>query len=128
MEAPKKILLVDDDETSRFVAQRVFKKAEIEADILTASHGLEALDIIKKVCQQEQCPELILLDINMPVMDGFEFLEELQRSTILSSAPIKIVLLSSSTHQLDLARAKNYPVIDYVEKPLTAEKLLKYLD
>ncbi|KAA5538850.1 response regulator [Adhaeribacter rhizoryzae] len=127
MESPKIILLVDDDDTSRFLAKRVFKRVAVEVDILTASHGLEALDIVKEVCQREQCPELILLDINMPIMDGFEFLEQLQKSADLSCAAIKIVLLSSSTHQLDLARARKYPVVDFIEKPLTPEKLARFL-
>jgi CheY-like chemotaxis protein len=127
MVSPKKILLVDDDEASIYITQRILNKAEIEAEVLLAKHGQEALEIVKEVCQQEQCPELILLDINMPVMDGFEFLEELQKSTDLSSAPIKIVLLSSSTHELDLAKAKKYPVIDYIEKPLSPEKLVRFL-
>jgi len=127
MPRPKKILLVDDDETNHFLTQRILKRIEIEAEVLLAKHGLEALEIVKEVCQREQCPELILLDINMPVMNGFEFLEELQKSSDLSSAPLKIVLLSSSTHQLDLALALQYPVIDFVEKPLTPEKLIKFL-
>lgn len=63
----------------------------------------------------------------MPVMDGFEFLEHLQKSAELSSTPLKIILLSSSVHELDLAKAKKYPVMDYIQKPLTPEKLLKYL-
>jgi len=127
MKSPQKILMIDDDEANHFIAQRVLKRLEIEADILFAKHGEEALNIVKEVCQREQCPELILLDINMPVMDGFEFLEELQKSADLSSAAIKIVLLSSSMHHLDVARAKKYPVINFIEKPLTPEKLAKFL-
>lgn len=127
MVSPKKILLVDDDETTHFLTQRILKRAEIEVDMLTAKHGQEALSIVKEVCQNEKCPELILLDIQMPVMDGFEFLAELQKSADLSSAPLKIVLLSSSTHQLDVARAKQFPVIDFIEKPLTPEKLSRFL-
>ena len=123
----KKILLVDDDEAAVYITKRLFKKAAIEADMLIARHGQEALDIVRIACQQEECPELILLDIHMPVMNGFEFLEHLQASVNLSTAPIKIVLLSSSTHYLDIARAKQYPVFDYIEKPLTIEKLSKYL-
>ena len=96
-------------------------------DLLTARHGREALNIVREVCQSEECPELILLDIKMPVMDGFGFLEELQKSADLSSAALRIVLLSSSTHDLDVAKAKEYPVIDFIEKPLTLEKLSRFL-
>lgn len=83
--------------------------------------------MVRTVCQQGQCPELVLLDINMPIMDGFEFLEHLQTSVDLSSAPIKIVLVSSSMHFRDQAKAKQYPVFDYIQKPLTLEKLREYL-
>ena len=127
MEQAKKILLVDDDYTTIFLTQRLLKRAEIEVDVLTASHGQEALSIVRNICQQEQCPNLILLDINMPVMDGFEFLEQLQKSADLSKSTIQIILVSTSTHQLDVARAKKYPVIAYIEKPLTSEKLAKFL-
>ncbi|WP_158267490.1 response regulator [Adhaeribacter arboris] len=127
MSTPKKILLVDDDATAIFLSQRTLKRAEIEVEVLTAEHGLAALEIVKRVCEQEQCPELILLDINMPVMDGFEFLEALQTSADLSKADIKIVLVSSSTHYLDIARSKKYPGIDCIEKPLTIEKVSQFL-
>lgn len=127
MEKSKRILLVDDDAAAAFMTQRLLRQAALEVDLLTASHGREALDIVREVCQREQCPELILLDINMPVMNGFEFLEELQKSADLSRAPLRIVLLSSSTHDLDVAKAKEYPVIDFIQKPLTLEKLSKFL-
>ena len=122
----KIILLVDDDETSIFINQRILNKLGIEVEVLTARNGQEALDIMKELCGQEQCPALILLDINMPVMNGFEFLEQLQNVADSHSSSLKIVLLSSSTHHLDKAKAKNFPVMDYIQKPLTKEKLLKF--
>lgn len=123
----EKILLADDDPTVAFLTQRLLEEAAVEVDVLLAGHGQEVLDILREVCQREECPVLVLLDINMPVMDGFEFLEELQQSAELSCAPLRIVLLSSSTHHLDVAKARNYPVIGYIQKPLTLEKLSKFL-
>lgn len=128
MKSPKKVLVVDDEEANHYITHRILKKLEVEAEMLVARHGLEALHMVEAVSQQAQELELILLDIHMPVMDGFEFLEELQKSAILKSAPLKIVLLSSSTHQLDVARARNYPVLDYIQKPLTPEKLARFLE
>ena len=127
MKHPKKILLVDDDDATHYITEKVLRQSEAEVDLLKARHGREALDIVREVCQNEECPELILLDIKMPVMDGFEFLEQLQKAADLSTTTIRIVLLSSSTHYLDVAKAKEYPVIGFVEKPLTLEKLSRFL-
>lgn len=127
MEKPKKILLVDDDATAVFLTQRALQQTGLEVEVQTAAHGLEALQIVRQVCAQQQCPELILLDLHMPVMDGFEFLEALQSAADISTAAIKIVIVSSSQHHLDLIRAKNYPVLDCIEKPLTPDKLNKFL-
>ncbi|MFD3003040.1 response regulator [Pontibacter toksunensis] len=127
MKQLKSILVVDDDIVAILTSQRIIKKLKLDVDLLTARHGKEALDIIREICQGDQHLELILLDINMPVMDGFELLEELKHSDDLSCALLRVVLVSSSTHYLDIARAKQYPVIDYLEKPLTAEKLSKFL-
>lgn len=127
MTSTKKILLVDDDPAAVFITQLLLKRSAIDVEVLTAGNGQEALQIVRQVCQQEQCPELILLDINMPVMDGFEFLAHLQESADLSKAAMKIVLVSSSRNYLDLARAQNYPVIDCIEKPLTPDKLIRFL-
>ncbi len=121
------MLLVEDDPTTVFLTRLLFRRASAEAELLTACNGLEALDIVREACLRERCPELILLDIHMPVMNGFEFLEELQQSAELSAAPIRVVLLSSSTHRLDLARAERYPVAGCIEKPLTPEKLRELL-
>ena len=127
MKQTKSILVVDDDIVAILTSQRIIKKLKLDVDLLTARHGKEALDIIRAICQGDQNLELILLDINMPVMDGFELLEELKHSDDISCALLRVVLVSSSTHYLDIARAKQYPVIDFLEKPLTAEKLSKFL-
>jgi CheY-like chemotaxis protein len=127
MKRMKKVLLVEDDDATVYITQRLLKQSGAEVEPLVAGHGREALDIVREACRGRQCLELILLDIHMPVMDGFEFLEELQKSTGLGTAAFRIVLLSSSTHYLDVARTKQYPVIGFINKPLTLEKLYKFL-
>ncbi|WP_162052683.1 response regulator [Pontibacter pamirensis] len=127
LKQPKTVLLVDDDNLSIFLSKRVLKMSGIEADILTAQHGREALAIIRELYHSGRYPELILLDINMPVMDGFAFLDELQKSIDWKSVSMKIVILSSSLHDLELARAKKLPVVGCIEKPLSKEKLSRFL-
>jgi CheY-like chemotaxis protein len=127
MEQIKTVLLVDDDDFSTFISKSVLKRLAVEAEILTAKDGQEALAILREACLRNSCPDLVLLDIYMPVMGGFEFMAEMQKSTDLSCPDMKIVFLSSSLHDLELAKAKKLPVAGCVEKPLTPEKLSKYL-
>jgi CheY-like chemotaxis protein len=130
MKQLNKILLVDDDATSNFLTRMLIEDMELANRIYTAQNGAEALELIKGQCiSSEQvddnyCPELILLDINMPIMDGFEFLEELQKLKDLRHKDTKIVILTSSTNAKDLERAQSYAVYKYLQKPLTEEKLL----
>lgn len=65
-------LLVDDDETTNFVNEMLLKDMGVTEQILTAHNGQEALELILERCENNECPSLILLDINMPVMNGFE--------------------------------------------------------
>jgi CheY-like chemotaxis protein len=127
MKRTKTVLLVDDDDFSTYISKSAFKRLAVEAEILTAKDGREALEILREVCHNNNCPDLVLLDIYMPVMGGFEFIKELQNSTDISCADMKIVFLSSSLHDLELAKAKKLPVAGCVEKPLTPEKLSKFL-
>lgn len=122
MEPLNKVLIVDDDATAHFLITRILRRLAVSQQILTANNGIEAVALLQQVCLTESCPELILLDINMPLMDGFEFLEAMQSSSLLP-ATTKIILLSSSSNPQDVERAKKYSVSAYVNKPLTEDKL-----
>ena len=71
----KKILLVDDDEATNFYNHYIFKKSAINCEIVMLENGLKALNYLKNI----DVPDIIFLDINMPVMDGIQFLEEVQK-------------------------------------------------
>jgi CheY-like chemotaxis protein len=125
-----KTLVVDDD-TSLFLTKIILDAAGIAQSVYTAEHGRQALEMIERSCMNDYqgedacCPELILLDINMPVMNGFEFLEALHERWGLNPEITKIFLLTSSTNSRDVEKASQYPLTGYLEKPLTLEKLIK---
>ncbi len=122
MKTVDQILIVDDDATTRFLMERTIKKSGLCDHILTASNGQEALNLLNTISGTDTYPSLILLDINMPLMNGFEFLGALQESD-LASLPLRIVLLTSSTNPQDVIKAKKYLLAGYLQKPLTTEKL-----
>lgn len=121
------MLVVDDDNFSALLAEIVLKKSGVEAEIITARHGQEALAVIREACLRASCPELVLLDIHMPEMDGFEFLMELQEHADVGCAAMKIIMLSSSLCSLELAKACGSPVIGCIEKPITPDKIAQFL-
>ncbi len=122
MKALEKVLIVDDDSTARFLIERTIRKVWPGPQVLTAANGEEALALLNQIPFPELCPELILLDINMPLMDGFEFLQAIQNSPV-ATFPLRIVLLTSSNNPNDIERAKHYPIAGYLQKPLTVDKL-----
>src|SRR5690606_32842970 len=106
----KRILLVDDDDTSNLLSTMVITDMEIAEDVDVAFNGEEAINYILKNCKnggetgERHCPELILLDINMPVMDGFEFLET-YKEKFDHQSQVPVVMLSSSNNPKDYERA-----------------------
>src|SRR4051794_424956 len=98
-------LLIDDDRITNFINERLIKKLNITNEINVAFNGAEALEIIHKSCQGNKvCHELIFLDINMPVMDGFDFLAEFNKLKFQNKDQIKIVMLSTSSSPKDMER------------------------
>lgn len=126
------ILFVDDDPITLMLCKKVINKASFSNEITTAKNGEEALnyfDSIKKNQEKEiqKVPELIFLDLNMPVMGGWEFLECFSSSKYIDFNTTKIVILSSTIDPEDLNKAKKYPfVIDFLPKPITIS-MLEYL-
>jgi CheY-like chemotaxis protein len=108
------ILIVDDCDISRFVAKSLIQNVQSDAIILEAYDGQEAIDLLKSL---DTLPHITLLDLNMPGMDGFTFLEENKQESILDK---NIVILSSSSRNDDIAKCKEFnSVADYMTKPLS---------
>lgn len=119
-----RILVVDDDDNWCFLTKLILEKAAVFKEIITACNGLEAIEKIEALLANgKRLPELILLDIKMPVMDGFEFLEEIQKRPKFDLSQTRIYMSTSSFLTKDKERAKLYPVSGFITKPLTEETL-----
>ena len=115
------ILLVEDDEVDVMNVRRAFKKSNILHPIYIAGNGLEALAILRgKATIEPAMPHarrLILLDLNMPRMNGIEFLRELRVDESLKSIPV--IVLTTSNEDRDKVEAYNLNVAGYILKPVT---------
>ena len=113
-------MLVDDNADDNFFHEREIKKNDLEHIIITKNLGIKALEYLK--LKEEPQADLIFLDINMPGMNGWEFLREYnQLDKVLQSRAI-IIILTTSNIARDVARANTYSfVADYITKPLTRE-------
>ena len=105
-------MLIDDDEIERMKFKRVCQKNDVHISILEAKNGEIALDLLEK----ETLPNLILLDLNMPKMNGIEFLTVLKKNASLKYIPI--VVMSSSNNESDVKKCYELGVAGYIIKPL----------
>jgi CheY-like chemotaxis protein len=120
------VLLVDDEEIFNFIMSRTLKTLVEDLEILTAKNGKEAIDLLRSlVTNRLDVPSIIFLDINMPVMDGFEFLTAYNGMDVQKDA-IKIVMVSSSNHSRDIAKAESQGVTDFLLKPVDEKMLSKF--
>jgi CheY-like chemotaxis protein len=119
------VLLVDDDNISNFINSRLINRLNIACKVQVKLNGKEALSYISEA--EKKCPDLIFLDINMPVMNGFEFLQTYSRGTYCSRKPI-IIILTTSSDGNDIEELEKYPeVCGFLNKPLTEEKVVSVL-
>ena len=125
------LLLVDDDDTTNFLNTMLLKDLYPDVQVHTAGNGQAGLDLLRTYCQPSaphaHCPTLVFLDINMPVLDGFGFLEAVQRLPAAERQGVVIVVLTTSVSPRDLARLEGLPVAGSLSKPLTAAKLNQVL-
>ncbi|MDQ3392884.1 MAG: response regulator [Bacteroidota bacterium] len=125
-----KVLLVDDDDISNYLTEVLIQKLDFSGDIEVYKNGEEALNYIRDCIHRNDavCPELVILDINMPVMDGFEFLEEFEKLQKENDKDIPVVMLTTSNYNNDIQKAQKYKVAGFVNKPLTEDKFLEILN
>jgi CheY-like chemotaxis protein len=124
------ILLIDDDSINNFINERLIRKLNVANEIKIALNGEDGLAYITKRCSNNDgssCPELILLDINMPVMNGFDFIRAFENIDIKNKSKVKIIILTTSRNQKDVEILKSLGNFEFINKPLTEEKLFNCL-
>jgi CheY-like chemotaxis protein len=124
------ILLIDDDSINNFINERLIRKLNVANEIKIALNGEDGLAYITKHCSNDDgssCPELILLDINMPVMNGFDFIRAFENIDIKNKSKVKIIILTTSRNQKDVEILKSLGNFEFINKPLTEEKLFNCL-
>ncbi|MDH7448129.1 response regulator [Aquimarina sp. 2201CG14-23] len=119
------VLLIDDDKATNFFNERVVTKHNSFDNVNTVQSGKAALDYLTKVEKEVTIkPDLIFLDINMPAMNGWEFLIEFAKLNKSITEGIKVILLSTSSNPDDVNESiKNHSVDDFINKPLSLDLL-----
>lgn len=116
-----KVLITDDDDSVLFLHEIIVTESNFAKDPVTFLNGKETLEHILQNTENND-PYLVLLDINMPVMDGWEFLEALNEHDL--PVPVYVVIVTSSVDAADRKKAGTFPqVIDYIEKPVNKNAL-----
>lgn len=120
-------MCVDDDPITLMLFKKIVEKASFAKEIVNAMNGEEAITFINAITYEDSKPQLIFLDLNMPIMSGWEFLDLFNNSTYYKLNNTKIIILTSTIDPEDIKKSKTYPnVIEFLSKPITVE-MLNYL-
>jgi len=122
------VCLIDDDPVFIFAIKRIFKLSDVCKNFTVYNNGEEAIEgLTHTIASGKHIPELILLDINMPIMDGWQFLDEFTTMTV--SKKITLYLVSSSIDPVDFKKAKEYELItDFIIKPVTRKTVIDLVE
>lgn len=125
MENIQMVMLVDDNDTDNFISRRIIEITKFSEEVVIKNSGKSALEYIESNKNSiNKLPDLIFLDINMPIVDGFVFLYEFERFSDKVKNKCKIIILSSSDNKRDIDKIVNNDyVIKFITKPLTETAL-----
>ncbi len=123
-------LIIDDDEINNFICIKNIRDANFAEHASFCLRGQEALDLLREASEkQEDVPDVIFLDINMPLMNAWEFLEEYKKLLPSLGKDVSLFILSSSVYRKDVDKSTTYDVVkDYLVKPLSKSKLEKLME
>lgn len=119
------VMLVDDNDTDNFISKRIIEITKFANRVEVKNSGKSALDYLRENQEDiNNLPNLIFLDINMPIVDGFVFLYEFEKFSDLIKDKCKVIILSSSDNKRDIDKiVNNNHVIKFITKPLTETSL-----
>ena len=123
-----KVMLLDDDEVNNFICSSIIQKCIPESRVISFLNGKQGLDYLESLLGKNDynLPDLIFVDINMPVMNGWEFLDRYKKIANRFNKKIVLMMLTASISDNDVQKARTYDIVDdYISKPLKQEELLK---
>lgn len=129
----ERVICIDDDPLCLLLAEVVIKQSNVVDEVLLAESGHAALSLLKKIYStgenlmaSQELSTLIFLDLNMPVMNGWEFLDVFERDYQHLCGLVKVVILTSSIDTADIIRSRQYKIVsDYIPKPITVNAIHK---
>lgn len=125
MKVLKRIMLIDDDHFTNFYNQHILERAKICESIIVFQNAKEALEYLNTT---EESVDLILLDVNMPVMNGWQFLEEFEKLSTNKKTAMIAIMLTSSINSDDEEKANTFAAVkEFISKPLTPEKVTEIM-
>lgn len=121
--------IVDDDDIYQFTTSVLLKKTDLVNKIIVFSNGLKAINFLKdEMGNKENIPDVLFLDINMPVMDGWEFLEEYLLIKPMMPKSVVIYMVSSSVDEKDVIKSKSISALSgYLVKPISSQNIMEVI-
>ncbi len=128
-DALKHIVLIEDNETTSFLNNRLLSRLGVARQVSSFSKAEEALRFLwdQEPTDAQAAPDLIFVDLKMPGMSGFDFLERYSQLPAAAQERTVVAVLTTSMHGADTARVAQYPNVEYLTKPLTEEKMQRLL-